>query len=54
MTFEQWQAVLASRNHAQRLMTLDELANAAVFLASDKASGLTGTTLNLTLGSLDD
>jgi NAD(P)-dependent dehydrogenase (short-subunit alcohol dehydrogenase family) len=54
MTFEQWQAVLASRNHAQRLMTLDELANAATFLASDKASGLTGTTVNLTLGSLDD
>ena len=35
-------------------MTLDELADAAAFLASDRASGLTGTTVNLTLGSLDD
>jgi enoyl-[acyl-carrier-protein] reductase (NADH) len=35
-------------------MTLQELANVAVFMASDKASGMTGTTVNLTLGSLDD
>jgi enoyl-[acyl-carrier-protein] reductase (NADH) len=35
-------------------MTLDELANVAVFMASDKASGMTGTTANLTMGSLDD
>ena len=54
MTWEQWQETLASRNHARRLMTLDELADAAVFLASDRASGLTGTTVNLTMGSLDD
>jgi len=26
----------------------------AVFLASDKASGMTGTTVNLTMGTLDD
>lgn len=54
MTWEQWQETLASRNHARRLMTLDELADAAAFLASDRASGLTGTTVNLTMGSLDD
>jgi NAD(P)-dependent dehydrogenase (short-subunit alcohol dehydrogenase family) len=53
-TWEQWQKLLASRNHARRLMTLDELANVAVFVASDKASGMTGTTVNLTMGSLDD
>jgi enoyl-[acyl-carrier-protein] reductase (NADH) len=35
-------------------MTLDEMANVAVFMASDKASGMTGTTVNLTVGSLDD
>jgi hypothetical protein len=35
-------------------MTLAEMAGAAVFLASDNASGMTGTTLNLTMGSLDD
>jgi hypothetical protein len=26
----------------------------AVFVASDKASGITGTIVNLTMGSLDD
>jgi NAD(P)-dependent dehydrogenase (short-subunit alcohol dehydrogenase family) len=54
MTWEQWQELLASRTHARRLMTLEETANVAVFLASDKASGMTGTTVNLSMGSLDD
>jgi NAD(P)-dependent dehydrogenase (short-subunit alcohol dehydrogenase family) len=54
MTWEQWQEFLASRTHPRRLMTLEELANMAVFIASDKASALTGTTVNLTMGSLDD
>jgi NAD(P)-dependent dehydrogenase (short-subunit alcohol dehydrogenase family) len=54
MTWEQWQELIASRNHARRLMTLEETANMAVFVASDKASGMTGTTVNLTMGSLDD
>lgn len=54
MTWEQWQQVLASRTHPRRLMTLPELANVAAFMASDQASGMTGTTVNLTMGSLDD
>ena len=54
MTWEQWKELLASRTHSRRLMTLEEVANMAVFLASDKASGMTGTTVNLTMGSLDD
>jgi len=54
MTWEQWQEAVASRTHTRRLMTLEELANVAVFVASDKASGMTGTTVNLTMGSLDD
>jgi NAD(P)-dependent dehydrogenase (short-subunit alcohol dehydrogenase family) len=54
LTWEQFQASLASGNHARRLMTLSEMANVAVFMASDKASGMTGTTVNLTMGSLDD
>ena len=33
---------------------LDEVANPAVFMAYDKASGMTGTSVNLTMGSLDD
>jgi enoyl-[acyl-carrier-protein] reductase (NADH) len=46
--------MLAARTHPRRLMRLEEMTDAAVFLASDRASGMTGTTLNLTLGSLDD
>jgi NAD(P)-dependent dehydrogenase (short-subunit alcohol dehydrogenase family) len=54
MTWEQWQEHLASRTHSRRLMTLAEMADVAVLMASDKASGMTGTTVNLTMGSLDD
>jgi NAD(P)-dependent dehydrogenase (short-subunit alcohol dehydrogenase family) len=54
ITWEQFQESMASRTHPRRLMTLEEMANVAVFMASDKASGMTGTTVNLTMGSLDD
>ena len=54
MTWEKWQEMLASRTHPRRLMTIEEMAEVAVFMASDKASGITGTTVNLTMGSLDD
>ena len=54
VTWEQFQELLASRTHTGRLMTLAETANMAVFMASDKASGMTGTTVNLAMGSLDD
>jgi NAD(P)-dependent dehydrogenase (short-subunit alcohol dehydrogenase family) len=54
MTWEQFQELLASRTHPRRLMTLEEMANVAVFMASEKASGMTGTIVNLTMGSLDD
>jgi NAD(P)-dependent dehydrogenase (short-subunit alcohol dehydrogenase family) len=54
MTLEQFQAAGASRTHPRRLSTLAELANVAVFVASDQASGMTGTIVNLSMGSLDD
>jgi NAD(P)-dependent dehydrogenase (short-subunit alcohol dehydrogenase family) len=54
MNWEQWQQMLASRTHPRRLMTLEEMANVAAFVASDKASGMTGTIVNLTMGRLDD
>ena len=44
MTWEQWQQALAGRTHPRRLMTLEEMADVAAFVASDKASGMTGTT----------
>ncbi|HEY7622490.1 MAG TPA: SDR family oxidoreductase [Solirubrobacteraceae bacterium] len=54
MTWEQFQEFLAGSTHARRVMSLEEVANMAVFVASDRASGMTGTIVNLTLGSLDD
>jgi NAD(P)-dependent dehydrogenase (short-subunit alcohol dehydrogenase family) len=54
MTLEQFQEVGASRTHPRRLSTLAEVANVAVFVASDQASGMTGTTVNLSMGTLDD
>jgi NAD(P)-dependent dehydrogenase (short-subunit alcohol dehydrogenase family) len=53
-TWEQFEGYLASTTHPRRVMRLDEMANVAVFMASDKASGMTGTTVNLTIGSPDD
>jgi hypothetical protein len=44
MTWEQFQELLAGDPHD----------NVAVFMASDQASGMTGTVVNLSMGSLDD
>ena len=54
LTWEQFQGFIANITHTRRGMTLEEMANMAVFMASDQASGMTGTTVNLTMGSLDD
>lgn len=54
LTWEQFQRFLAARTHTRRLMTLKEMADVAVFMASDRAAGMTGTTVNLTMGTLDD
>src|SRR5262249_29366726 len=54
ISWEQFHQMVAGRNHARRLLTLAELANVAVFMASDEASALTGTVVNLSMGALDD
>jgi NAD(P)-dependent dehydrogenase (short-subunit alcohol dehydrogenase family) len=54
ITWEQFQGHLAGSTHPRRVMALDEVASVAAFMASDRASGMTGTTVNLTMGSLDD
>ena len=54
MTWEQFQEYLATMTHSRRVMKLEEVADMAAFVASDRASGMTGTTVNLTMGSLDD
>lgn len=54
LTWEQFEGYLAGTTHPRRTMRLEELAAMAAFMASDRASGMTGTTVNLTMGSLDD
>ena len=53
-TWEAWQEILAGRTHPRRLSTLAELADTAALMASDGARGMTGTTVNLSMGTLDD
>jgi NAD(P)-dependent dehydrogenase (short-subunit alcohol dehydrogenase family) len=53
-TYEQFEAQLAASTHPRRVQRVAEVANMAVFLASDRASAITGTTVNLTMGSAAD
>jgi enoyl-[acyl-carrier-protein] reductase (NADH) len=50
---EQFRSMVEGMTHRRRSTTLEDLANAAVFLASDMGSGFTGTTANLTGGIVD-
>lgn len=54
MTYEQFRSGVEARTHRQRSTTLRELADAAVFAASDRATALTGAVLNLTGGAVAD
>jgi len=54
VTWEQFGGYLAGMNHPKRFLRLEEMANVAVFVVSDKATGMMGTTLNLTMGALDN
>lgn len=54
ITWEQFQQFLADSSHPCRNQTLQDVAGTAVFLASDLASGLTGTTVNLSMGAVAD
>ena len=51
---EQFQAFIDGMTHRKRPSTLAEVANTAAFLASDQASGMTGTVANLTGGMIVD
>jgi hypothetical protein len=54
MTWQQFHDVVAGKNHWRGLASLAEMANVAAFKASDAASAMTGTTVNLSMGALDD
>jgi enoyl-[acyl-carrier-protein] reductase (NADH) len=51
---DQFQGFIESMTHRKRSTTLAEVANTAVFLASDLGSGMTGTVANLTGGLIVD
>lgn len=52
ITFEQFHGMMEGATHRKRLTTLAELCNAAVFVASDEGTAISGTTFNLTAGMI--
>jgi NAD(P)-dependent dehydrogenase (short-subunit alcohol dehydrogenase family) len=52
ITLEQFRASMEGTTHRKRLTSLQELTNAAIFVASDEGSAITGTVLNLTGGMI--
>lgn len=51
---KEFQSLMESFTLLKRLPKLSEIANTAVFMASDNASAITGTTINVTCGSVVD
>jgi 3-oxoacyl-[acyl-carrier protein] reductase len=54
ITIDEFQKQLAGQTLLGRLTTLAEVGNAAAFMASDRASAITGAVANLTCGALVD
>lgn len=54
ITPEQFRSMAEGLTHRKRSSTLAEVAETAVFLASDRGSGITGTVANLTGGAIVD
>ena len=54
ITRHQFQSLVEGMSHRRRSTTLLELANVAAFMASDQASAMTGTVVNLTGGIIVD
>jgi NAD(P)-dependent dehydrogenase (short-subunit alcohol dehydrogenase family) len=54
ITREQFQGFIESLTHTKRSTKVADVANAAVWLASDQASAITGAVLNLTGGLITD
>lgn len=54
LTREQFQGIIERNTHSKRLPLLQEMAEVAAFVASDRASGMTGTIVNLSMGTIAD
>lgn len=51
---KEFQSLMEDMTLMKRLPTLDEVANTAAFIASDRAGAMTGTVINLSCGSVMD
>lgn len=51
-SYEEFTKVINGRPHIDRLTSLEEFANAAIFVGSDESSAMSGTVLNLTAGMI--
>ena len=54
ITVQEFATTLAANSHRKRATTLDELAQVAALVASDRAAAMTGTVANLTGGTIVD
>ncbi len=54
LSWAQFRERLVNSTHPRRALTAEEVADVAAFLASDAASSLTGTAVNLSMGALAD
>lgn len=54
LTREQFQGIIENNTHSKRLPLLQEMAEVAAFTASDRASGMTGTIVNMSMGTIAD
>jgi enoyl-[acyl-carrier-protein] reductase (NADH) len=54
ITVQEFAATMAGNSHRKRATTLAELADVAVFVASDRGAAMTGTVANLTGGVIVD
>jgi len=54
ITRGQFHDMIEQRTHRKRLPSLQEMAEVATFMASDRASAMTGTIVNMSLGAIAD
>lgn len=54
ITREQFHEMIEGRTHRKRLPSLQEMAEVAVFMACDRASAMTGTIVNMSIGGIAD
>ncbi|MEO6548653.1 MAG: SDR family oxidoreductase [Ferruginibacter sp.] len=52
--YKQFHSLMEGKMHTKRLTSINDLANAAVFVASEEGKAITGTILNLTAGLVID